>query len=927
MMGATVPAGAGFHGRPPEVPTPPGSGRTTGDPGVTAPAYAGPVASAPDAWDQLSRSSKQALRWAGAAARARRELDDGLPDDAEVDEYDLLVGILLAHPRRSEPRALLDHVGATAAELLPPTYPSLDADLLERHVVAVSEDGPPEMADQAVRILQDAASVFVGAAGVVELRGLFGALRSGSNGVATAIYDLLGRVGLTQAADTYSSYLDDPPAGGYGEFLAREHPFTGRPVEIPTYRSDHGPGSMGDDHVDIRAEVDAFAYLLASRALQPPLAVGLFGHWGSGKSYFMEAVRSRIEQFSDAVAHEPQADVPFWKRIVQIEFNAWHYVEGDLWASLVEHVFSELRVHDDEDQTEVAKRQRHWLGKIDEKLRQRGDLLLTRQEKAAQLEQAKQNVAAAEKRLADESDKLAEAERAAADPELESSLPTVRDALAGLVDVGTGGRAGEAVAAIDDARAELRRGLGVVRGFRWSDPRTWASVAALVAVPVVVWLLDRHTGLPDTAQVFAGAGALLAAVTGALRGATAQVRSRLDALDRAATAVRQETEAKQRHLQAEVHTARAKAADAQAAVDRLVSEEEALAGEIDQLRERVSGVTSGALLSEFLSERVGSLDYRQRLGTAALVQRDFRALSKLIEEQNADRVAHDTGGSEPGPDVLNRIILYVDDLDRCEGDRVIEVLQAVHLLLAFPLFVVVVAVDSRWLSESLLEHFPALAGSPGDGEAGPSDYLEKIFQIPFWIDPLSEGSRSAMVSGLLRGNLVGSSTTDHGPDGGALDVDDAQRELLDVMFSRDQAIRMQTAAMGVTATELKFLDGLGPLLGTTPRSVKRFVNLYQLLNALPPVPPIPGTPPHEELTAFLLALAEGLPTVSARVRDRVAEATGPETLAGVMTTLRTELPADVARYDRWIAGRPGWDAFPLEQLRVPAERVRRFSFR
>ena len=41
---------------------------------------------------------------------------------------------------------------------------------------------------------------------------------------------------------------------------------------------------------------------------------------------------------------------------------------------------------------------------------------------------------------------------------------------------------------------------------------------------------------------------------------------------------------------------------------------------------------------------------------------------------------------------MQRIVLYVDDLDRCPSDRVVELLEAVHLLLAFALFVVVVGV-------------------------------------------------------------------------------------------------------------------------------------------------------------------------------------------------------------------------------------------
>jgi len=49
-----------------------------------------------------------------------------------------------------------------------------------------------------------------------------------------------------------------------------------------------------------------------------------------------------------------------------------------------------------------------------------------------------------------------------------------------------------------------------------------------------------------------------------------------------------------------------------------------------------------------------------------------------------------------GPPPLQRIVLYVDDLDRCPPTKVVDVLRATHLLLALPLFVVIVAVDPRW---------------------------------------------------------------------------------------------------------------------------------------------------------------------------------------------------------------------------------------
>lgn len=68
--------------------------------------------------------------------------------------------------------------------------------------------------------------------------------------------------------------------------------------------------------------------------------------------------------------------------------------------------------------------------------------------------------------------------------------------------------------------------------------------------------------------------------------------------------------------------------------------------------------------------------------------------SKGVGEEAAGE-AVDTGSS---PKPVERIVLYIDDLDRCPPKRVVEVLEAVHLLLAFPLFVVVVGVDVRWVS-------------------------------------------------------------------------------------------------------------------------------------------------------------------------------------------------------------------------------------
>src|SRR3712207_7125212 len=54
----------------------------------------------------------------------------------------------------------------------------------------------------------------------------------------------------------------------------------------------------------------------------------------------------------------------YYKRIVQIEFNAWHYSEGNLWASLVQHIFENLRLVDERHPSASAELQEPFLQKL-----------------------------------------------------------------------------------------------------------------------------------------------------------------------------------------------------------------------------------------------------------------------------------------------------------------------------------------------------------------------------------------------------------------------------------------------------------------------------------------------------------------------------------------------------------------------------------
>jgi hypothetical protein len=166
-------------------------------------------------------------------------------------------------------------------------------------------------------------------------------------------------------------------------------------------------------------------------------------------------------------------------------------------------------------------------------------------------------------------------------------------------------------------------------------------------------------------------------------------------------------------------------------------------------------LSSSLLLEEFIKDRASTDEYRKQLGFLALVRRDIERLSKLIDDANRRWLE---AGNKDSPPLLNRIVLYIDDLDRCKESTVLAVLEAVHLLLAFPLFVCAVAVDPRWVEKCLRQAHQQLffeKDTPRNGQNLPGgtatvgDYLEKIFQIPIWMSPIESHTRATLVNALL----------------------------------------------------------------------------------------------------------------------------------------------------------------------------------
>ena len=521
------------------------------------------------------------------------------------------------------------------------------------------------------------------------------------------------RSSSSQLIDELRVQLPGPAWDAVFGAVALEAPFVGDRVP-----SDNGDVAI-EDQLGMDVYVSMLAGLIARRATAMPVSVGLFGPWGSGKSYFMELMRQRVQGLAGV-------SPDYHNEIVQLRFNAWHYADTDLWASLAGEFFRQLgrpEVDPIPARREAIERERR-----------------EHQELRAQLDASLQEAQDRTKNLADQlararADKVASARarRRALMQATVRRLTTPEGELARVQNELGLGSPEAVIEAAQDVRATGTEVVAVRRLLAHRRVRIAfvclllgiAALAVAVAFPSVARWVAGGAGLSLTAAL---------AVAGSALGRARSLVGRMHKIAVEAAAVADECEDAVGIETDELREAEARELAIRAEVDQAASVAAALDQEIAELAPEQR-------LYQFLANRSTSEEYRGRLGVISTIRRDFEELVALMRRWR-ERPA--PGGPRP----IDRIVLYIDDLDRCEPPQVVAVLQAVHLLLAMELFVVVVGVDPRWLHRSLTDQYPTLMSEADAAyvSEGPERYLQKIFQVPFMLPSLS----GAAVGRLLR---------------------------------------------------------------------------------------------------------------------------------------------------------------------------------
>jgi predicted KAP-like P-loop ATPase len=688
-------------------------------------------------------------------------------------------------------------------------------------------------------------------------------------------------------------------------------------------QSPHNDLPSGKDLLNIEHEVHALAEVLLMRILEPPLAVGILGGWGSGKSYIMHLMRQKMTQIRSQPVNQAKAWgnlvnsnldseqeqlSPYVGHVYQITFDAWTYARSNLWASLMETIFFELnRQLTLEKQLQAANVSPYEGGRIWEALnemsdRQRRELfydaqltdeqfkalqkldscrevedllwesLKTSREKEEEALQLKKiELEKEQKKLAETINQVRqEVEKEIVDkPEAEIIIEPIRDLiLEEFIGKAFQQFKNEITQQIQEQEEQKNQ-----KGTEWLEDEFtkfkttrlitldslshWISANWKILLAFIIFLLLTIT-IPfvleklKTGIIPQLAATLVPLTPGILagqelvkkwRGYIDTISKKFDDYQKKVEKLAETERLKSAKIREEEIKKRLDTPEVRASEEKV----KYLQADVEQQRQRVIEITQVSL-QDFVSNQLENGLYGKRLGLMQQVKNDLATITEqlLPPKQSSDKFQqHIQRLQELFPRGPARVVLYIDDLDRCPPNRVVQVLEAVQLLVKTPLFVVVLAIDERYIARALEKVYEGVLHRKGKPSG--IDYIEKIIQIPYRVRPIARSALKTYLEAQMQyesevtENATQSQISSFGYQGQSEQIAFGMQQI-----ERENIIQVADSFNEESFNEYKVIEDL-PLqvikftkeefdivleccqhVDLSPRTLKRLINVYKL---------------------------------------------------------------------------------------------------
>ena len=181
---------------------------------------------------------------------------------------------------------------------------------------------------------------------------------------------------------------------------------------------------------------------------------------------------------------------------------------------------------------------------------------------------------------------------------------------------------------------------------------------------------------------------------------------------------------------------------------------------------------------------------------------------------------------------ISRLVVLIDDLDRCSPDTVIEILEAIKLFLFVPKTAFIIGADERLVRYAVRRRFPEL---PGERAEVGRDYLEKLVQYPIRVPPLGRSEMESYIS-LLFARTAKDVTAEQFEAARKSVTECAAEALFGVSFNYSVAQKICGTVPKELGENLALAERVAPVLAAgllgNPRQCKRFLNALVMRMAM-----------------------------------------------------------------------------------------------
>jgi hypothetical protein len=175
---------------------------------------------------------------------------------------------------------------------------------------------------------------------------------------------------------------------------------------------------------------------------------------------------------------------------------------------------------------------------------------------------------------------------------------------------------------------------------------------------------------------------------------------------------------------------------------------------------------------------------------------------------------------------VSRLVIIIDDLDRCLPERVVDTLEAIKLFLLVPKTAFVIGADEGLIRRSVQARFAAVADAK---EQLGRDYLEKLIQIPVPVPPMSQEEAEGYMNLLFTQLRLGKSAFNELCERRSAE---ALPAIGKVSFSYEDAKKYLGTVPDALQQDFALVGQIGSVLAAhtagNPRQTKRFLNTLML---------------------------------------------------------------------------------------------------